>query len=232
MDGRQAVCESNGIVSLAGRETVSNCLGADDAAGIYAALRMIEAGVKATFIFHRDEETGGRGSAWLADHYAGWLSNFDVCLALDRRGTRDAIVSQSWGKCASGEFARGLAAQLGMGHAAADGIFTDSANYVDLIPECSNLSIGYQNEHTTRETLDIDYLEAVTERLIAVEWDSLPIVRKPGDSGHAWRDNVWDVVLEDIECCDSCGAEFIPSDDFQFECPACVELFGCMTRRQ
>src|SRR5471030_2885843 len=51
ISGKQKVNLSRGgIVSLG--DNVSNCLGADDTAGIYAALRMIEAGVKATFIFH------------------------------------------------------------------------------------------------------------------------------------------------------------------------------------
>lgn len=185
MDGMQAVQVSRkGIVSLAKGETVSNCLGADDCAGIYAALRMIEAGVKVTFIFHRDEECGGLGSAWLARKYPDWLAQFDVCLALDRRGTSNVIVQQSWSKCASDEFAIGLANQLGMQHKPADGIFTDSANYVDLIPECSNLSIGYQHEHSRYETLDLNYLEDVIRCLIAVDWDQVPIVREPGDDGY------------------------------------------------
>ena len=42
MDGRQrAAVGNNGVVSLARGEILSNCLGADDAAGVYAALRMI-----------------------------------------------------------------------------------------------------------------------------------------------------------------------------------------------
>jgi hypothetical protein len=197
--GKQAVKVSrDGIVALSAREITSNCLGADDAAGIYAALRMIEAGVKVSFIFHRDEECGGRGSHWLALHYADWLSTFDVCLALDRRGTEDVIVTQSWSKCASSEFAAGLADQLGMSHRAADGIFTDSANYVDLIPECSNLSIGYRHEHTEREILDLHYLETVIRKLIAVDWDAVPVVRKAGDDGYRYgRDATIDFAYDD-----------------------------------
>src|ERR1700685_3135681 len=85
VSGKQSIkASSRGIVSLSGRERISNCLGADDAAGVYAAIRMIEAGVNATYIFHRDEECGGWGSQWLADYYGSWLSTFDVCLALDR----------------------------------------------------------------------------------------------------------------------------------------------------
>jgi hypothetical protein len=220
MDGRQRVTVGkDGVVSLARGEILSNCMGADDAAGVYTALRMIEAGVRATYVFHRDEEIGGRGSSWLARNYAEWLRGFQICLALDRRGTRDVIVTQSWGKCASSEFARGLAAQLGMGHAPADGIFTDSANYVDLIPECSNLSIGYQNEHTTREVLDLDYLERAIVALIGVDWSRVPVVRVPGDDG-AWGDEgrEWDFEIEIT--CHKCGAPNMVADETCFDCGA------------
>jgi hypothetical protein len=201
VDGRQQVQVSpDGIVSLATTEGVSNCLGADDCAGVYAAIRMIEAGSRANFIFHRDEECGGHGSRWLASHYPKWLEGaFDVCLALDRRGTTDVIVTQSWGKCASLEFAAGLSDELDMSHSAADGIFTDSASYVDLIAECSNLSIGYQREHTVHETLDLDYLEQVIQRLIKVDWAQVPVVREPGDNDD-WDDvSAWEDEEESLE---------------------------------
>lgn len=192
VSGKQRLRVSrHGLVSLSHKETLSNCLGADDCAGIYAAIRMIEAGVRVSYVFHRDEESGGNGSAWLARYYPDWLAQFDVCLALDRRGTQDVIVSQSCGKCASDEFALGLASQLAMGHSASGGLFTDSARYVDLIPECSNLSIGYQFEHSRREVLDLEYLDRVTDRLIAVDWAKVPVVRKPGDDGWDWADDVW-----------------------------------------
>lgn len=223
-DGKQRVSVSrNGIVSLATNELVSNCLGADDAAGMYAAIRMIEAGVKATFIFHREEEIGGRGSAWFARQYAEWISTFDICLALDRRGTTDVIVTQRWGVCASDEFALGLGAQLGMSHSPADGIFTDSANYTELIPECSNLSIGYQNEHRPNETLDLNYLETVIGRLIAVKWGGLPIVRNPLEDEDYGFDLPGDDFLPDM--CVACGS---PAEDGvtwngQHVCQGCWE---------
>ena len=179
LPGMQRITVDKGIASLDPKELTSNCLGADDTAGIYTALRMIEAGVRATFIFHRDEEIGGKGSSWLADKYPEWIESFDICLALDRRGTQDIITSQWTGDCASSEFAASLGDALDMGHMEADGIFTDSANYAHLIPECSNISIGYQFEHTVKETLDLDYLDRVIESLIKVDWTALDVVRDP-----------------------------------------------------
>lgn len=190
--GIQRIQASGGIIQLASGEVISNCLGADDTAGVYAALRMIQAGVKATFVFHRDEEIGGKGSSWLADNYPDWIMKHDICLALDRRGTKDIITSQWMGDCASPEFAVTLSKALGMGHEETQGSFTDSANYAHLIPECSNLSIGYQNEHTERETLDTVYLEKVIEKLIGVDWERIAVVRDPAvdeDKREWWDDN-------------------------------------------
>lgn len=175
--GMQKIAKSrNGIISVNDRR--SNCLGADDTAGVYAALRMIEAGSECTFIFHRAEEIGGHGSEWLATTHEDWLRQFGHCLSLDRRGTLDIIDHQCVGKCCSSEFSSALGMQLGMGHSSNRGTFTDSANYVDIIRECSNLSVGYANEHTPLETLDTDYLERLIERLCRVEWSKLPSVRE------------------------------------------------------
>lgn len=180
LEGMQVVAQEDEWLSLPNK-TRSNCLGADDTAGVFAALQMIKAGVPATYIFHRAEEIGGRGSRWLAERHGDWLSGYDICLALDRRGTSDIITSQSVGDTASDEFAESLANELAMGHSANWGTFTDSANYSKFIPECSNLSIGYENEHSRAECLNVEYLEQVIDALIKVNWDALTIARDPNE---------------------------------------------------
>lgn len=188
--GRQRVVEDRGTVFLDTLDTDtftnSTCLGADDTAGIYAAIRMIQAGVPVSFVFHRAEEIGGQGSDWLAKYYPGWLGRFDRCVALDRRGYGDIIEYQSWHRCCSRTFASALGEAIGMGQKPADGVFTDSANYTDLIAECSNVSVGYGSEHTVKESLDADYLERLVGKLVAVDWDGLPVSRKPGERESAF----------------------------------------------
>ena len=184
--GRQKLNNANGIISLHANEKLSTCLGADDTAGIYACLRMIESKVPVTFIFHRQEEIGGRGSQWLADHHEKWLTGFDRCISLDRRGTQDIIESHMYGTCCSREFISGLADALDMGHGPADGSFTDSANYMHLIPECSKISVGYANEHRAIESLDTEYLEELIVRLCTVDWENLPVMRDPRDLDVWW----------------------------------------------
>lgn len=164
-----------------------DCLGADDAAGIYAALRMIEARVPALYVFHRAEEVGGLGSMHIAHRTPELLSGIKRCIALDRRGQYDVVTHQMMGRCCSDDFAFALGYDLDMMHGECPfGSFTDSANYTDLIGECTNLSVGYEYEHTSREFLDFAYLEQLIDRLCTIDLDKLPSVRKAGER-EDWR---------------------------------------------
>lgn len=154
------------------------CLGADDAAGMYAALRMIERKVRALYVFHRGEECGGIGSRWIRDYNPDLLGGIKRAIAIDRRGQADIITHQMMGRCCSDDFAWELAWALDMNHSpCAFGSFTDTAHYTELVPECTNVSAGYVLEHTGRESLDSDYLHELIERLCSVDFDRLPVVR-------------------------------------------------------
>ena len=212
-DGMQRILCFDNEVWLPWR-TKSNCLGADCTAGVYTALRMIEAGVAATFIFHRAEEIGGRGSDWLALNYPEWLEKFDICLALDRRGSDDIITSQMCGPTASAEFAISLAAALGMEHKPARGTFTDSANYAHLIPECSNISIGYKDEHTSNECLNLAYLERLIPALCAVDWESLTVAR---DCKTVYMDPRFSGIDDDLENYWSLKVDYEEMEELEFQ---------------
>jgi hypothetical protein len=95
-------------------------------------------------------------------------------IALDRRGTTSIITHQGAGRGCSDEFGRSLAAILKMGHVLDDtGIYTDTAEFFHLVPNCTNISVGYQNEHTKKETLNKMYIEALRDSLIAADWTQL-----------------------------------------------------------
>jgi hypothetical protein len=59
------------------------------------------------------------------------------------------------------------------------GVFTDTANYIDIIPECTNVSCGYANEHTGNETLHLPTLFALRNQCLVIDWETLPTVRDP-----------------------------------------------------
>ena len=51
---------------------------------------------------------------------------------------------------------------------------------MDDIPECTNVSVGYNNEHTGREIQNMTYLIKLAEASLKVNWSELPTVRKVG----------------------------------------------------
>ncbi len=155
-------------------------LGADDATGIFIMLHLIAAKVPGLYIFHREEEMGGLGSSYIAESTPHVLSGIDRAIAFDRKADHSVVTHQSYGRCCSNEFALALAAQLGGDYAPdSTGLFTDTANYTDVIPECTNISVGYYSEHTAAETQDLKLLDYLIPVLLAVQWDSLPTTRDP-----------------------------------------------------
>jgi hypothetical protein len=162
-------------------------LGADDGAGVAMLMHLIHAGIPAYYIFTVGEEKGGIGATWLAKHNADLLLQFDRAIAFDRRGIDSVITHQGFGRCCSDDFGNALCAAIGaiddnLMHLNDDtGVYTDTAEFTDLIPECTNVSIGYSNEHTVNESLNIVYFNMLANALVHVDFDSLPTVRDPAD---------------------------------------------------
>lgn len=180
----------------------TNCLGADDTAGMWLLLQMIYAGVSGTFVFFRGEEKGGIGSSWAAKHMPEYLTDFDRAIAFDRRGQTSVISHQGYGRCCSDDFAAALAQAVNLTGKGVTlrpdntGVFTDTANLTDLIGECTNVSCGYEAEHTPHENLDVDYLFKLLDCLLLVDFESLPSTRKAGENdpadwgyGTGWADS-------------------------------------------
>jgi hypothetical protein len=160
----------------------SNCLGADDASGVWLMMEMIRAGKPALYVFHRGEEIGGVGSSFIANETPEELNGIKCCIALDRMGTRDVITHQGMSRCCSDEFAISLSSALGGKFAPNHkGVFTDSANYTDLIGECTNLSVGYEKQHSMFETQDFNFLVNLRLKLLALDYDKLVYSRDAGD---------------------------------------------------
>lgn len=182
--------DRDGMVRLPS-DSPSSCLGADDAAGMWIMLHMIDAGVPGTYLFHRGEEVGGIGSKGVARHYAYVLEQHKHAVAFDRKATHSVITHQGMGRCCSDTFAQALADALNdhlpEAHAFMTpddtGVYTDTAEYVDYVPECTNLSVGYYYEHTMSEHLDLTFLTALRDACLRVDWSALPVKREPGDDG-------------------------------------------------
>jgi hypothetical protein len=174
------------ITSLVGLSRKSKrrgaCLGADDTAGVALCHQMILAGVPGHYVFHHAEEIGGLGSSDIADLEPDLVSSSLFAIALDRAGYEDVITRQAGGRCASDAFALSLAAQLGGEYAPCPrGTFTDTANYTGIIPECTNLSVGYAHAHSKHETLDVDFVSHLFLALCQIDADALVCERDPSE---------------------------------------------------
>jgi hypothetical protein len=165
------------------------CLGADDAAGCWLMCEMAKAGVPGLYVWHRQEESGGVGSSWIADNGRDMLTGIKAAIAFDRRGRTDVITHQAGGRCASDLFAESLAGQLPPGfRPCSGGVFTDTANYTGLIGECTNISVGYDHEHQATECLDLRHAIEVRNAMVTFDASKLEYSRKPGErdlSGYA-----------------------------------------------
>ena len=232
--GTQKVVYGGGVLTLH-EGSKASCLGADCTVGVWIMVNMIRRGIPGLYVFHDSEEVGGLGSAYIAKHTPELLDGIQYAIAFDRKGTTSVITHQG-SRCASDAFGSALATQLGAPYMLDDGgTFTDTANYTSLIPECTNLSVGYYNAHTNSEYLDVSFAAHLLERVCQLDIASLPVMRDPirdneysydsswGDSviraahstkgfGPTLEDLVWDNPEVAAIILQECG---ITADDFQ-----------------
>lgn len=160
-------------------------LGADDGAGCAMLMHLLCSGVPGYYIFTQGEECGGIGAKFVADNSVDLLKQFDRAIAFDRRGIDSVITHQGWGRCSSDTFADALATALNASNDSLmylpddTGVYTDTAEFTEVIPECTNISVGYYSEHTANERLDIAHYIALSQAVLAIDWDSLPTERDP-----------------------------------------------------
>jgi putative aminopeptidase FrvX len=196
--GQQAVgIDELGIARLS-RGKAGMSLGADDGAGVWIMLGMIAAGRPGLYLFHRGEEQGCLGSRWIQRHTPDLLKDVDAAIAFDRAGLGDVITHQSYGRTCSDAFAVSLASALngldsGFRYRPDNsGVYTDTNEYAGIIPECTNVSVGYQGQHGPRETLDVSHCEKLLAAMLALDASRLVIERDPAipdEECWGWHDS-------------------------------------------
>ncbi|NDB70229.1 MAG: M28 family peptidase, partial [Methylocystaceae bacterium] len=181
--------KNRGTISLSKFEAKASCLGADDTAGVWLMLELIKRKKEGLYIFHRAEEIGGLGSDYIANKTPELVAGIQAMIALDRKGTDSIITHQMGGRCSSDAFAASIADQLAGFRSDSTGSFTDSANYMALVPECTNLSVGYEAAHSPQESLDYFHLLALRDSLLELDYSKLIIDRTPATDDYS--DDYW-----------------------------------------
>lgn len=125
-------------------------MGADDRAGIYAILAIIEEGYRPHIIFTTGEEIGGVGARQLIQDFPNIktiMKDLKFLIQLDRRGSKDSVYYD----CDNAIFEQWI---NGYDFETADGSYTDISIVAPVWEVAAvNLSIGYYYEHTDTEIL-------------------------------------------------------------------------------
>ena len=157
------------------RTNGKSILGADDKAGVTILLYMISKKVPGLYCFFIGEEVGCIGSGKASKD--NMFKEYDRMVSFDRRGTSSIITFQSSKRCCSSEFANQLSSEykkVGMNMIPDDtGVYTDSAEFTGVIPECTNISVGYYKEHTFDEHQDMAHLIKIANASVKINWESL-----------------------------------------------------------
>jgi hypothetical protein len=159
-------------------------LGADDKSGVTILLYLIHNNIPGVYWFFIGEERGGIGSRKVVTNYDKYpfMKNIKKMVSFDRRNYYSVITNQGGVECCSNEFAKSLCDELNRGGLKLGldptGVFTDSANFIDVIPECTNISVGYFDEHRNTEMQNISYLEKLCKSVVSCDWNKLEIKRK------------------------------------------------------
>jgi len=189
------------------KSTGKDILGADDTTGNWLMLNLIEEKKPGRYIFHREEEIGRKGSEWIAENKPEMLKGIKRVISFDRKGYKDIITHQMGDRTASDEFAKELARKIGGGYRPdPSGSFTDSASYSHLVPECTNVSIGYRGAHSRAEKQNLRFARHLYTKLREIDFEKLPAVRKPeakkvNTGWTSWYSygNYWDYKDKDEE---------------------------------
>lgn len=179
-EGMQHVLVEDDMITAVG----SSCLGADCGTGVWLILGMIEAHVPGVYVIFANEEIGCVGSGGMVKDGADWISKVDAMISFDRKGYTSIITHQLSSRTCSDTFGNSLAEVLGdnLGYVLdTGGAYTDSNEFVDLIGECTNLSVGYFNQHSSRESQDLNHAYDLLETLITADWSKLEFHRQPGE---------------------------------------------------
>ena len=134
-------------------------LGADDRAGVFSILKILSDNYKPNVLFTTDEESGGIGANNFASTTICPFKDLKYIIELDRNGSLDCVFYDN----DNFEFQK---------YVESFGFAMSYGTYSDIVELCSvwdvsgvNLSIGYKNEHSYIETLNVNHMLMTIEKV-------------------------------------------------------------------
>ena len=216
--------------------STNGILGADDRAGVYAALAIAQFCKKRNFVipnivFTDYEESGAIGMQNLTEIVRkADVKHMRLMLSLDRQGVGEYV---TYNKLP--EQVHKYVESFGFHHDF--GSFSDCKLFTEkyLIPSV-NVSVGYHNQHTEREFLCVDELNLTINRVIDMirnpidklyKCEKQPVAPKIYDYRYYKNNDYW---RNDMEYCDYCGSAATKLHDiYEYGiavCDKCYEYFN------
>lgn len=134
-------------------------LGADDRAGVFAIMKLVQRGFKPHIALLTDEEIGGIGAMRLVTNSPSVPFDIKYAIELDRQGECDCVFYS----CDNEDFEKFVEGY---------GFVTDWGTFSDISTICPawkcagvNLSVGYLREHSTNETLNTNVLYSTISKV-------------------------------------------------------------------
>lgn len=200
-------------------------MGADDRAGVFAIMKILQSGLRPSVILTTDEEIGGLGALALSRKDCP-IPGLKYLIELDRRGENDCVFYD----CYNPDFVSYIEA---FGFQERIGSFSDISFLMSQWGICGvNLSVGYEYEHSTSEILQINYLLDTIEKVkVMLTQSEIPVFeyREIYYDGKNW----WNFSAKDIygQHCSHCRALYSEYELFpvkgadgkmKFYCPDCI----------
>lgn len=140
-------------------------IGGDDRCGIFSILTLLERGYRPHVLFTCDEEIGGIGATAFAGSKIP-LKNIKYLIELDRRGHNDCVFYD----CGNEDFLKYVET---FGFEEEYGSFSDICSISPVYDVASvNLSIGYYNEHTSSEYINLTHMNETIDKVAKMLDDS------------------------------------------------------------
>lgn len=163
------------ILAVATDSNIS-CLGGDDRAGVWIALKVIEH-MEATKTFNydvgffMDEEIGCKGSLRYGNSLAFKELETTCYIGLDRKSTKGLQEVALYGD----DNKELIKVFNDLGYPTDIGSITDAATLSPFKKvACVNVSVGYDNEHSKREVLYINCMEDTLRNIKGLSWSTEP----------------------------------------------------------
>lgn len=135
-------------------------LGADDRAGVFLIMKIVQEGFKPSIILTTDEEKGALGAYAFIKRFQAPSVETNYLIELDRRGSYDCVFYD----CDNPDFVKYVEK---FGFVEAYGSFTDIS---EICPEWEiagvNLSVGYVDEHSEKERLFVNSMMSTYEKVV------------------------------------------------------------------